>query len=58
MVRRKKLNTVRYLIDRQSSRQLYYWLSPDLDYLMVQLRQVHEGKTKASGILTWSSLLL
>jgi hypothetical protein len=58
MVRRKKLNTVRYLIDRQSSRQLYYWLSPDLDHLMVQLRQVHEGKTKASGILTWSSLLL
>ena len=58
IISQRRLETYRYLIDRQSSRQLYYWLCPKLDHLMVQLRQVHNEKTKASGILRSSSLLL
>ena len=57
VIGRKRLETLSYLIDRESSRQLYYWLCPKLDHLMVKLHQAHGGKTKASGILRSSSLL-
>ena len=50
------VQSLRYFIDRKSSRQLYYWLSPKLDYLVVKFKQLRKGKVKAEGVLTRSSL--
>ncbi|MDP6949120.1 MAG: DUF3108 domain-containing protein [Arenicellales bacterium] len=55
-IKGQHIDTVRYLIDRQSRRQLYYWLAPTADYLAVQLRQVQKGKVKSTVLLLHSSL--
>jgi len=52
----QSVKSLRYFIDRKSSRQLYYWLSPKFDYLVVKLKQLRKGQVKAEGVLTRSSL--
>jgi len=56
IIQGQPVQSLRYFIDRKSSRQLYYWLSPKLDYLVVKLKQLRKGKVKAAGVLTRSSL--
>ena len=56
MIGGKSVQSLRYFIDRKSSRQLYYWISPKLGYLVVKLKQMRKGKVKAEGVLTHSSL--
>ena len=50
------VQSLRYFIDRKSSRQLYYWLSPKLGYLVVKFKQLHKGKVKTEGVLTRSAI--
>ena len=56
MISGYSVESLRYFIDRKSSRQLYYWMSPKLDYLVVKLKQLRKGKVKAAGVLTRSSI--
>ena len=56
MIGGQSVQSLRYFIDRKSSRQLYYWLSPKLDYMVVKLKQLRKGKVKAEGVLTRSSI--
>ena len=56
MIGGQSVQSLRYFIDRKSSRQLYYWMSPKLGYLVVKLKQMSNGKVKAEGVLTRSSL--
>ena len=56
MIGGKSVQSLRYFIDRKSSRQLYYWMSPELGYLVVKLKQMRKGKVKAEGVLTQTSL--
>jgi len=57
MISGYSVESLRYFIDRKSSRQLYYWMSPTLGYLVVKFKQMRKGKVKAEGILTHSSLM-
>ena len=56
MIGGQSVQCLRYFIDRKSSRQLYYWMSPKLGYLVVKLKQMRKGKVKAEGVLTRTSL--
>jgi hypothetical protein len=56
-VRGQPVQVTRYFIDRNSSRELYYWFDPDTLYLVMQLRQRHKGRTKGTVTLTHSTLL-
>ena len=56
MIGGQSIESLRYFIDRKSSRQLYYWMSPKLGYLVVKLKQMRKGKVKTEGVLTHSSL--
>jgi len=56
IIQGQPVQSLRYFIDRKSSRQLYYWLSPKLNYLVVKLKQLRKGKVKAAGVLTRSSI--
>ena len=56
MIEGQLVQSLRYFIDRKSSRQLYYWMSPKFAYLVVKLKQMRNGKVKAEGVLTRSSL--
>ena len=50
--------SVHLVIDAgRKNRQLHYWLAPELAYLPVQLKQLHNGKVEARAILIGSSLL-
>jgi hypothetical protein len=41
----------------RKNRELHYWLAPELAYMPVQLKQLHNGKLEARAILVGSSLL-
>lgn len=47
----------KYFIDRNSSRELYYWFDPDYLFLPLKITQVHGQKTKGTVSLRSSSLL-
>jgi hypothetical protein len=51
----KPIDTIRYFVDRESKRRLYYWLAPTLDYLPIRLEQRHHKKLKILSILVDSS---
>ncbi|HCK76857.1 MAG TPA: hypothetical protein DHW07_06900 [Gammaproteobacteria bacterium] len=53
----RALSSTRFFIDRNSSRELYYWFADDAGYLPLQIRQLHEQKTKGTVVLTRSTLL-
>ena len=53
----RAISSTRFFIDRNSSRELYYWFADDLGYLPLQIRQLHGQKTKGTVTLTGSSLL-
>ena len=55
MIGGRSVESLRYFIDRKSSRQLYYWMSPKFGYLVVKFKQMRKGKLKAEGVLTRSS---
>ena len=55
MIGGRSVESLRYFIDRKSSRQLYYWMSPKFSYLVVKFKQMRKGKLKAEGVLTRSS---
>ena len=53
-----QFKSVHLVIDAgRKNRQLHYWLAPELAYLPVQLKQLHNGKVEARAILIGSSLL-
>ena len=53
-----QVKSVHLVIDAgRKNRQLHYWLAPELTYLPVQLKQLHNGKVEARAILLGSSLL-
>ncbi|MHC8596922.1 DUF3108 domain-containing protein [Arenicellales bacterium IMCC55707] len=51
------VSTSRFFIDRNSSRELYYWFSDENLYLPIQVQQVHGQKIKGTVNLEKSSLL-
>ena len=53
----RTISTTRYFIDRNSSRELYYWFSNNPKQIPLQIRQQHEQKTKGTITLTKSTLL-
>ena len=53
----KAIPSTRFFIDRNSSRELYYWFADDSYYLPLQIRQLHGQKTKGTVSLTRSTLL-
>ncbi len=53
----RTIPATRYLIDRNSSRELYYWFSNNPKQIPLQIRQQHEQKTKGTVTLTKSTLL-
>ena len=53
----RTISTTRYFIDRNSSRELYYWFSNNPKQIPLQIRQQHEQKTKGTVTLTKSTLL-
>jgi hypothetical protein len=53
-----QFKSVHLVIDAgRKNRQLHYWLAPELAYLPIQLKQLHNGKVEARAILIGSSLL-
>jgi hypothetical protein len=53
-----QFKSVHLVIDAgRKDRQLHYWLAPELAYLPVQLKQLHNGEVEARAILIGSSLL-
>lgn len=53
-----QFKSVHLVIDAgRKNRLLHYWLAPELAHLPVQLKQFHNGKVEAYGILIGSSLL-
>lgn len=53
----KTIRGVRYFIDRQSSRQLFYWFSPKYLYLTLKIQQLHNDKIKGTVLLENSTVL-
>jgi len=53
----KAISSTRFFIDRNSSRELYYWFADDSQHLPLQIRQLHGQKTKGTVTLTRSTLL-
>ena len=51
------VSTSRFFIDRNSSRELYYWFADENLYLPIQVQQVHGQKIKGTINLEKSSLL-
>ena len=47
----------KFFIDRNSSRELYYWFNPEYLYLPLMIQQVHGQKISGTVSLTSSSLL-
>jgi len=47
----------KYLVDRNSSRELYYWFDSDYLFLPLKISQVHGQKTKGTVSLLSSTLL-
>ena len=53
-----QFKSVHLVIDAgRKNRHLHYWLAPELAYMPVQLKQLHNGKVEARAILIGSSLL-
>ena len=53
----RAISATRYFIDRNSSRELYYWFSNNPEQIPLQIRQRHGQKTKGTVTLTKSTLL-
>ncbi len=53
----KAISSTRFFIDRNSSRELFYWFADELHYLTLQIRQIHGQKTQGTVSLTKSTLL-
>jgi hypothetical protein len=53
----RAISATRYFIDRNSSRELYYWFSNNPGQIPLQIRQRHGQKTKGTVTLTGSTLL-
>ena len=53
----RAIPATRYFIDRNSSRELYYWFSNNPKQIPLQIRQRHGQKTKGTVTLTKSTLL-
>ena len=53
----RAIPATRYFIDRNSSRELYYWFSNNPKQIPIQIRQRHGQKTKGTVTLTKSTLL-